>query len=149
MSTASLNNAQKKDYAKNLFLHENLTQAELAVRTGVARKTIQRWMDTENWKGLRVSLTITREEQLRKLYDQLKNINDVIAERKEQRYATPAEADTITKIAGAIQKMESETGSGEIISVARAFTVWLRGFDLSKAQEIAPLLNAFIKDNLK
>jgi DNA-binding XRE family transcriptional regulator len=145
----TLNNAQKKEYAKMLFLTDDLTQQELAERAGVARKTVQRWMDTENWKGMKVSVMITREEQIKRLYAQLKAINDAVSERKEQRYATLAEADIIAKIAASIQKLEGEVGAGEIISVFRRFQSWLRRVDLKKMQEIAPLFDVFIKDNLK
>jgi transcriptional regulator with XRE-family HTH domain len=146
---ATLGNTQKKEYARMLFLSDDLTQQELSDRVGVSRKTVQRWMETENWKGMKVSVMITREEQIKRLYAQLKAINDVVTERKEQRYATAAEADIIAKIAASIQKLEGEVGAGEIISVFRRFQSWLRKIDLLKMQEIAPLFDAFIKDNLK
>jgi transcriptional regulator with XRE-family HTH domain len=146
---ADLTTAQKKDYAKGLFLYENLTQAEIADRTGVSRKTVIRWIEAERWKDIKVSVTITKEEQIKNLYNQLKAINDVISARTEQRYASAAEADTITKLAGAIQKMEGDVGISDIISVGKKFVTWTRKISLDKAKEICSLFDLFIKDNLR
>jgi DNA-binding transcriptional regulator LsrR (DeoR family) len=144
-----LTNTQKKDFAKALFLHENLTQEEIAERTGVTRRTVARWIEEGNWKGLKVSVTITREEQVRNLYNQLKAINDTITGReRDKRYATPAEADTITKLAGAIQKMEVETGIVEIVNVSKGLLEFIRKTDLEKAKELSCYLDAYIKEKI-
>jgi hypothetical protein len=110
---------------------------------------VSRWAQAENWDQLRVSITITREEQLRNLYRQLSAINQVIAEREGQKYATPSEADTIGKLAAAINKMENDTGIADIVSVSKKFLTWIRKTDLPKAQEFVPWFDAFIKDNLR
>lgn len=62
---ADLSNLQKKEWAKLLFTKENLTQQEIAERVGVSRVTINKWINSENWEHLKVSITITREEQLK------------------------------------------------------------------------------------
>lgn len=140
---------QIKELAKLLFIHEKLSQKEVATRMGVSEQTISRWSQLENWDQLRVSITITREEQLRNLYRQLSEINKSISEREDQRFATSTEADTISKLATAIQKMESDVGISEIVTVSKKFLTWIRKADLVKAQEMVPLFDAFIKDNLR
>jgi DNA-binding transcriptional regulator LsrR (DeoR family) len=140
---------QIRELARLLFIHETLTQKEVAARMGVSEQTVSRWAQAENWDQLRVSITITREEQLRNLYRQLSAINQVIAEREGQKYATPSEADTIGKLAAAINKMENDTGIADIVSVSKKFLTWIRKTDLPKAQEFVPWFDAFIKDNLR
>ena len=66
---------QKKDWAKLLYTKENLTQAEIAGRVGVTRVTINKWINSESWEMLKVSITITKEEQLKNIYRQLVEIN--------------------------------------------------------------------------
>lgn len=39
-----LSNTQKKEWAKTLYLKENLTQQEIADRVGVSRATVNRWI---------------------------------------------------------------------------------------------------------
>ncbi len=140
---------QIKDHAKMLFLHENLSQKEIADRVHISEVSLSKWINIENWDSLKVSITITREEQLKNLYRQLSELNRKIAEREESRYANPAEADTISKLAGAINKMESDIGVADIVSVGKKFIGFVRAYDVKKAQEITPLFDSFLKDSLK
>lgn len=139
----------KRDLAKLLFVHETLSQKEVASRIGVSEQTVCRWAREDNWDQYRVSLTITKETQLHNLYLQLAAINDGIATRDGKKYASPSEADTITKLASAIDKMESDVGIADIVSVGKKFLTWLRRSDLKQAQVITPLFDAFIKENLR
>jgi transcriptional regulator with XRE-family HTH domain len=139
---------QIKDHAKMLFLHENLTQKEIAARTHVSEVTLSKWINEEKWESHKVCITIAREEQLKNLYRQIAELNKRIAE-SEQKYATPAEADTISKLAGAIDKMESDIGVADIVSVGMKFIGFIRTMDVAKAQEITPLYDSFIKENLR
>ncbi len=41
---ADLTNAQKKEWAKTLYLKENLTQQEIADRVGVSRVSVSNWV---------------------------------------------------------------------------------------------------------
>lgn len=137
---------QKEEHAKLLFLRENLTQKEIAEKVGVSQVTITKWVKGGKWESLRTSLSITREEQLANLYRQIAEINNCIAIRAEgQRYPNSKEADTINKLAAAIDKMERETGLSDIISVSQKFLEWLRKSDVKKAQEFSGFLDAFIK----
>lgn len=140
---------KSRELAKLLFVHETLTQKEVASRIGVSEQTVCRWAKEDAWDRLRVSITITKEEQLRHLYRQLAAINDEISGRTGNKFASPPEADTISKLAVAIDKMESDVGIADIVSVAKKFLTWLRKTDLSQAQSLAPMFDAFIKENLK
>lgn len=150
MAKQSLTNSQKKEWAKLLFTKENLTQLEIAERVEVRPATISKWVNSENWQLLKTSITITREEQLARLYQQLQLQQEKILERPiAERVATTAEADIITKLASAIQKLETETGLNDIISVSKQYLDWLRLSDLEKAKELTMYFDAFIKERLK
>lgn len=147
---AELTMAQKKDWAKTLYLKENLTQVEIAERVGVSRQTMCRWVDSGKWEMLKTSLTLTREEQIGHLYRQVAEINKAIASRKQgERFATSKEADILGKLASAINRMESEVGIKDIIEAGTKFIEWIRPIDLEKAKEITSLYDGFIKDSLK
>ena len=75
---AELTSRQKKDFAKSIYLGEDLTQEEIAERVGVKRQTVSRWIKEGNWERHKVSITITREEQLKNLYLQLSELNAAI-----------------------------------------------------------------------
>lgn len=147
---AGLTNRQKKEWAQLLFTKENVTQKEVAARVGVSVQTMSKWVNAGKWEELKVSVTITKEEQLKNLYRQLAEINKAIAEREAgKRFSTSGEADTISKLAVAIEKMESDIGLADIISTFRVFLNWLRGFDIAQAQELTPIFDTFIKSRIK
>lgn len=145
---SELTSLQKKEWAKLLYTKERLPQKEIAGRIGVSPVTVNRWVKKERWDDLRVSLSITREEQLKSLYNQLKEINDAIATRYERRYATTQESDIIAKLSAAIEKMETDTGLAQIIPSFKGFFEWLRQVDLQRAQELIPLFDNYVKTKL-
>ena len=147
---AELSTQQKRDWARTLYLRENLTQAEIAARVGVSRVTVNRWSQTGKWEEQKAGMTITREQQIANLYRQVAEINRAIAGREEgNRFANSKEADILGKLSASIRKMETEAGISDIISVLTKFINWIRPVDLEKAKEILRLADAFIKDMLQ
>lgn len=145
----NLSNTQKKEWAKTLYLKENLTQQEIADRVGVSRVSVNRWIADGKWEGQKVGLTLTREEQVANLYRQVAEINRKIAEKPEgERFASNAEADILGKLSAAIRKMETDVGIADVISVQTKFIEFLRPIDLGKAKELTQLSDAFIKSLL-
>ena len=145
---SNLINTQKREWAQLLYINEHISQKEIAERVKVSKVTMNKWVKEGKWDEMKASLTITREEQLKRLYNQIAALNKEIAERETQRYATPAESDTLSKLASAINKMEIEIGLSDIISVSRRFLEWVRRVDIDKAKEFSGLFDGFIKDNL-
>ena len=146
---ADLTNAQKKEWAKTLYLRENLTQQEIADRVGCSRVTVSNWVRAGKWEEQKVGITLTRQEQVGNLYRQVAEINRSIADRPEgERFATSKEADILGKLAAAISKMEQEIGIADTISVLTSFIEWLRPLNLEKAKEITRFADAYIKDKL-
>lgn len=146
---ADLTNAQKKEWAKTLYMRENLTQQEIAERVGVSRVTVSNWVRAGKWEEQKAGLTLTRQEQVANLYRQVAEINLAISARAEgERFPNSKEADILGKLSAAIRNMEQETGIADIISVLTGFIEWLRPFDLEKAKELTRLADAYIKDKL-
>lgn len=146
---AELTNTQKKEYARMLYLKENLTQQEIAEKTGVSRQTLSRWINSEKWEEMKIGMTLTREQQISALHRQVAEINKTIQSREEgKRYATPSEADTLGKLAATIKKLESDVGISDIISVGMRFSDWLRPQDPDMTKTFIRLFDQFIKDNL-
>ena len=143
---AELTAQQKKDYARMLYLKDNLTQQEIAEKVGVSRQSVIRWMKAEKWEEMKVGVTLSREQQISNLHRQVMELNNVILSRPEgERYATAPEADTL---AAAIKKMETDVGIADLVSVGIRFIEWIRPIDLDKAKEVTILWDKFIKDQL-
>ena len=145
-----MKNDQKKELAKLLFISEKLTQKEICARVDVSEKTLSKWVNVEDWKRLRQSLIVTKEEQLRRIYDQIDELNQVISKREPgSRYANSKDADTLSKLTAAAKNLESEASVSDIISVSKKFLNWLRPVDIDKAKEFSGYMDSFIKDQLK
>lgn len=137
---------QMRRWALTMYLNENRTQAEIAEACGVARQTVIRWAKTDKWDEHKASLTMTREEQIKNLQRQIMEINNnIIAREPGKRFATPKEADTISKLTTAINKLETELGIHEIVSTAQRFIAWLRPVDLELTKTFTRLFDKFIK----
>lgn len=144
-----LTNAQKKEWAKTLYLRENLTQQEIADRVGVSRVTVSNWVRSGKWEEQKAGLTLTRQEQVANLYRQVAEINRSISARAEgERFPNSKEADILGKLSAAIRNMEQEMAIADIISALTGFIEWLRPLDLDKAKELTKLADAYIKDKL-
>ena len=150
MATA-LSNQQKKDWAKTLYLRENMTvQKELAARVGVNPNTIGRWIQDEGWEKLRSNVLMTREEQLQNLLTELEELNNFIKSKKDGlRFADSKEADVRRKLIKDIKDLETKASIAEIIETAKRFIRWVSAFDIDKGKEISGLFDSFIKENLK
>lgn len=146
---ADLSKAQKKDWAKVLYLRENLNQKELAARVGVTEKTISSWIKADNWEQFKSSLIVTKDEELRRIYMQINELNTAIFKRPEgERFAKNGEADTLVKLAATARNLETDTSISEVIEVAKQVLAFIRKDDLAKAQELSNIFDAFIKTKL-
>jgi transposase-like protein len=149
-NTTKLTRENKKAWALSEYLHSNLTQKEIAEKVSVSEQTLSKWVNEGKWNTLKAGVTMTRESELVRMYNQLTELNNDINTREPgKRYASSKEADVITKLASAIRSLETEASVGDIISVSKRFLTWLRAFDLKSAQTITPLFDSFIKDSLK
>ena len=146
---AELTNKQKQDWAKVLYLKENLNQKEIAGKVGVTEKTMSRWVNDGNWDMLKSSIIVTKEEELRRIYMQINQLNShIFAKEEGKQFADSKEADTLTKLTAAARSLETETSVADIIEVAQQMCNWIKRDDLSKAQELSTLFDAFIKTKL-
>lgn len=142
---------EKKDWAKLLYTRENLSQKEISLRTGVSAVTISKWVNADGnaWDKMRKSLLVTREEQLRRLYNQLDELNTAIMNREEgQRYANSKDADIISKLTVAIRTLETEASIAEVVEVCKRVLNYIRPIDPAMAQKISIVFDDFIKNTM-
>lgn len=146
----ALKSKEKKEWAAYLITKEGLTQKEAAGKVGVSVQTMNRWHKEGNWDQLRQSMLVTRQEQLSRLYMQLDELNTSIMSREPgQRFAGSKEADTLSKLTGAIKTLESDASIADVVEVSKRFLNWIRRFSAEKAVEVAALFDEFIRHLLK
>lgn len=144
-----LTSKQKKKIASVLYLKEHLTQEEIAAEVGVSRQTINKWAKEGKWEELRINITMTHELQINNFMHQIAEINkDIFSRAKGARFATKSEADIITQLTNAIEKLEKDIGIKDLITAGRQFINYVRDSDIAKAREIAQLFDRFLKSRL-
>lgn len=147
---ADLTTKQKKDWAQLLITKEGFNQKEAAAKVGVSVVTMNKWFKENNWERLKQSMLITRQEQLSRLYMQLDELTTAIQNKAAgERFADSKQADTISKLSGAIEKLETEASIADVVEVSKRLLNWLRPISHAKAIEVAAIFNDFIKDILK
>lgn len=140
---------QKQDYAKLLYLKTTMNQKEIAEKIDVTERTMGSWVKKGDWEVLRASYTVTKEQELRRIYVQINSLNNAINDREEgKRYATTAEADILSKLASTARSLETETGLSSIVDTAILFLDWLRPVDFELSQKVSDYFDGFIKDRL-
>jgi DNA-binding XRE family transcriptional regulator len=141
------NNIDKRNIAKALYVQSGYTQEEIADKVGVTRQTISRWIKADAWDELKASQTITPAQIIAQFNRQIVEINNKINQRPQgERFATPAEADAINKLAASIAKLQNEVGIADIVSVGMRFLTWLRPLDPEMGKTFNNLFDAFIKE---
>lgn len=139
----------KRDWAELLFSRTMMTQKEIAERVGVSEQTLGKWKEANNWEQLRTSFYITKGQELARIYQQIANLNTAISTRDaNERYASPREADTISKLASAAKSLETELSISDIVDVFVDFTNWLRENDFNRAKDVSDLMDAYIKNKM-
>ena len=125
---------QRKEWAKLMYLKENITQQEIADRVGVSRVTVNKWV--KEW----ISLTLT----------QLDELDRSIAGKEEgKRYPSAAEADIRRKLTADLEALEQDASIRDIYNVSRGLLDWLRQQDLERAKELSDYFDAYIKEKMK
>lgn len=79
----NMTSRQTRQWAMSMYIYENRTQEEIADAVGVSRQTIIRWAKADKWNEHKASLTMTRENQIKNLQQQIVEINNNILQREE------------------------------------------------------------------
>lgn len=145
-----LSRAKKKELARQIYLRDNLSQKEIAEMVEVSAKTLCKWVNGEKWDTEKSAYTITREQQIQRIYGHISAINQAISEREAPQNVPDAkEADTLNKLATAIKKLENEVGIAEVIGVCMKVCNHLRAKDrVEEARQAAEWFNDYIKENI-
>ena len=139
---------QRKEWAKLMYLKENITQQEIADRVGVSRVTVNKWV--KEWEGLKLNLLQTREERISSTLTQLDELDRSIAGKEEgKRYPSAAEADIRRKLTSDLEALEQDASIRDIYNVSRGLLDWLRQQDLERAKELSDYFDAYIKEKMK
>lgn len=140
---------EKRAHARQLYVRNGLQQGEIAKLCQVSAKTISKWKIAEAWDKQRAAIVTTKEQQLARLYTMLNAITTAVGARPEAEQVPSAkEADSINKLASAIQKLEGEAGLSVKVSAYMDLLNFIRTKDLKAAQQFSDLADQYIHNLL-
>ena len=143
-----LDNKQKKEWAKTLFLTTNMTQAEIAEKVGVARISVVRW--AKEWEGMKLTFLQTREARIKSTLLQLDELDRSIAAREEgKRFPTAKEADIRRKLTADLEALEQEASVREVVNVSIGILDYIRQIDIERAKELSNYFDSYIQERMK
>lgn len=139
------------EHAKLIFINENITAKDLALRIGVEEKTMGSWIKSEGWEKLKRNIALTKDEQLSLMYDELAELNESIKQKPEgKRFADSKEANIRRYLIRDIKDFETDAQMPEIISSMTQFLNFVRRTgDLDNTKLVADLADGFIKSKLR
>ena len=108
--------------------------------------TMRRWINENDWNGVRKTLLTSRQSQLEQLYALLEKIT---LKMNEAQDVNPKDVDLVVKYTAAIKNLHTEVDIPQIVEVAKLFTTWLRRIDKDVTKTVALHFDAFIKERLK
>ncbi|MCT4559814.1 MAG: hypothetical protein N4A41_00400 [Crocinitomicaceae bacterium] len=73
-----MTNAEKKQFAKTLYLAGQLNRKQIAQQVKIAEKTLRNWIEEGQWEENKAIMGVTRQQLLQDAYSQLKAINEII-----------------------------------------------------------------------
>jgi len=133
--------------AKLLYTQHDLTEEDIAARTGIPVDQVHYWVTEYDWAGVRRSLVTSRHIQLGILYDILSAHTQYM--KGQETANTTKDADLLIKYTAAISNLERDTSVSEVIDVATLFTTWLLKRDLDLCKTVTRQFDVFIKERLK
>lgn len=132
--------------AHEIYNSSNLGYAEIAELVGVSRDTVGDWAREFGWKEAKAAQSLTREKNIKNWLHQIDNLNNVINGRPlEQRYATPSEADTFTKMTNNIAKLSGRTSLPDFFNVQTEFLKFLHNANPALAKQVADYNREFLQ----
>lgn len=143
-----LSKDSEREFARMLYVNERITFKEIATRVKVSEKTVSKWAELDGWDKLRKSLLTTRQNQLVHFYNQLDALNELIADR-DRKIPTSSEADIMSKITAAINKLETEVGLGEYVEVSKKLLTFIQSANLNDAVLFKNYIDEFINAKVK
>ena len=145
-----LNDEQRKEWAKSLFLRGDSNPKVIAEIVEVPESALREWIKAGMWDEMRKSLLATRSAQLSMLYGQLDTLNrERMAALHDDNPKAKPDTDGMLKIAKAINLLEAKTGIGEMVETGMDFITFVQGIDFADAKFIHGYYDRFIKTRLK
>ncbi|HYV92767.1 MAG TPA: hypothetical protein VE978_13310 [Chitinophagales bacterium] len=141
-----MNNTQKAEVARTLFLKTEKSQKEICEVVGWSEKTFIERKQKGKWEEMRDTRSLTKQQIISLLHNQTLKIVD--AAKDENRLLSGREVDSIAKLASSIDKLEKKATLETFIEVFEDYNRWLMGVNMDFAQRNNHYQDLFIQSKI-
>ena len=138
-----MKDADTKELARILYTEGYKTVTEISDTLKVAVKEVTEWVDAGGWAEVRRSMAGSKQEQLKRLYEMVEQINIRMVTGEDQ---SSKDIDLLMKYVSMIGKLESEDNLYRTIEMAEDFLKWLYKKDRKQAQHYVTIYDNYIKE---
>ena len=141
------NNEQRKQAARNLFLHTDKTRAEIADIIDINSKTLYLWIKHGRWEEMKTASRQTPSTLLQDMYDHIEAINNKIRSR-EDRCPTFQEVEMLRKLFASTKHIQ-KLNIGTYIEAFTELTTFINEHDHDLGIKVLNLTDRYIKGLVK
>ncbi len=133
----------KKQAARNLFLHSDRTRAEIADLIDINTKTLYLWIKHGRWEEMKTAARQTPANMLQDLYDHIEAVNNKIKAR-EDRCPTYQEVEMLRKLFASTKHIQ-RLNVGAYIEAFTELTSFINEYDHDLGKKVLTLTDKYIK----
>lgn len=141
------NNEQRKQAARNLFLHTDKTRAEIADIIDINSKTLYLWIKHGRWEEMKTASRQTPSTLLQDVYDHIEAINNKIKSR-EDRCPTFQEVEMLRKLFVSTKHIQ-KLNIGTYIEAFTELTSFINEYDHDLGIKVLNLTDQYIRGLVK
>lgn len=136
----------KREMARIMYLHSNLNQKAIAVEVDVSEQTMTAWVNDNNWRDLKKTLSVSQEDIIGRLERLLQSkIEEGERFMADEDPETNPDNDGIVKLAKALDYLKKMAGPSQMYQTGIAFLSWLQRENAELAKLVGPLFKKFIQ----
>ncbi|MBN2669978.1 MAG: helix-turn-helix domain-containing protein [Bacteroidales bacterium] len=135
-------NTNKRLHAERLYIEEGWSQKDIATTVGVSENTVTNWVKKYDWKIRKAEIAAAPHKVRQKLMSELQKVLD--------GEVTGLNADVVSKITRAIERLDKGVSVQVTISVMKMFTDFIttQEIDSETLSQIVELSKLFIKEQI-
>ena len=147
MAKTKVSLEDKRNQAYDLFMTTNKTQKEIAKIVDVGADTLGRWVGG-GWKEEKAARSVTKDKVISNNLVQILNLQESINTRPN-KWPTPGEADTITKLTNTIDTLSGKVSLPNYIHTFDEFLKFLHKVNSGLAKEVADYTLEFVQSKAR
>jgi len=137
----------ERQLAKDLYLHTDKSQSEIADILNINRKTLYLWIKNGKWEEMKIAARQAPGVILQDIYNHIDEINKKVRCREEDRCPTMEEVEKLRKLLR-MTSLINKKNTGTYMEVFQEITLFIARQDIELAHKVTGMADKYIKATL-